>query len=91
MSEDPQNASEAAHSEQRSHEQPNLRLRVSHILAQANDCRDRASASADSETRSMYLGLAATYETLAQELTKTADTIEAVRSSAYKLAKADGR
>ena len=60
---------------------PDLQAQARTALTQAEDWRARAHASESAESRSMYLSLAATYASLANELTKTANTIEAVRES----------
>jgi hypothetical protein len=60
---------------------PDLQAQAKTALAQAEDWRARAHSSESAETRSMYLSLAATYASVANELTKTADTIEALRES----------
>jgi hypothetical protein len=65
---------------------PDLEARVRSALDQATDCLRRAEATDKKETRSLYLGLAATYESIAGELTKTIATIEAVDATTSKAA-----
>ena len=61
---------------------PDLQARAKTARTQAEDWHARAHSTESAESRSVYLSLSATYASLANELPKTADTIEAVRESA---------
>ena len=60
---------------------PDLQAHAKTARAQAEDWRARAHSSESAESRAVYLSLSATYASLANELTQTADTIDAVRES----------